>query len=77
VGHDLELAYVEEREHYRRYGYVRRSKGKRHTEVVTPEGIEYAGSSPYLIATSKKRGTERVKRIGYIDAIAARSEGVS
>ncbi len=77
AGHDLELAYVEEREHYGRYGYVRRSKGKRRSEVVTPEGLAYAGSSPYLVATTKKRGTERVIRIGYIDAIAVRSEGVS
>lgn len=75
AGHELELRYTEERERYDRYGRVRRSKGKARTEVVTPDAVEYAGSIPYLLASASPRGTERIIRIGYIDAIAMRSEG--
>src|SRR5690625_621876 len=74
AGHLLELRYVSERERYDRYGSWRRYKGSVGTESVKPEEVVYAGSLPYLLATTVKRGTEREIRIGYIEAIGVRSK---
>lgn len=75
AGHEVELEYANEVESWTAYGSYRRSRGKVRKELVRPESITYAGSTPYLVCYTASRGAERVVRIGYIDAIAVRWGG--
>jgi hypothetical protein len=69
-GRALELHYHQERESYNRYGYAKRSRGKLVTEKITPEAVEYSGSTPYLTARAPGKGERRYIRVGYITGIA-------
>jgi len=69
-GRSLELRYHQEKESYDRYGYTKKSKGKLVTEKVTPESVEYSGSTPYLTGKTLGKSTHRYIRIGYITEIA-------
>ncbi len=69
-GRSLELRYHQEKESYDRYGYTKKSKGKLVTEKVTPESVEYSGSTPYLTGKTLGKSAHRYIRIGYITEIA-------
>lgn len=75
AGHNVELEYAAELEHWTRHGSYRRSRGKVRKELVRPEAVIYEGSIPYLLGYTVARGTERTVRIGYIDAVAVRAGG--